>query len=250
MSKRQILRIRRIVVSIISLCGVGIYIYLNPASYQESKPVFDASQISLKDAQEQADSFLAIDVLEDLAVKEKNTSEKYYRKLFYDSWGRTSNGCSTREAILARDLKDVNMNDCKVQTGTLADPYTGKNINFIRGQDTSSAVQIDHVVALSNAWATGAYQLSEEMRYEISQDPLNLLAVDGSANQEKSDQDASEWLPENLAFQCQYVARQISVKYKYELWVTPSEKASMKNVLAKCPEEKTVGLEALISPAQ
>ncbi len=249
MSKRQILRIRRIIVSIIALCGVGTYIYLNPASYEDSRPTFDASEMSLKDTQEQADSFLAADVLEDLAVKEKNTSEKYYRKLFYDSWGRTSSGCTTREAILARDLTDVEMKDCKVQNGTLSDPYTGQTINFVRGQDTSSDVQIDHVVALSNAWSTGAYQLSEELRYEISQDPLNLLAVDGPANQEKSDQDASEWLPSNQAFQCQYVARQISVKYKYQLWVTPAEKATMKNVLQNCPEEKTVGLESLINQA-
>lgn len=250
MTKRQLLRIRRVVVSLIALGGIGFYIYVNPASYQDTKQLFDASQISLKESQDQADSFLALDVLEDLAVKEKNTSEKYYRKLFYDNWGRTSSGCTTREAILARDLTNVEMKDCKVQSGTLADPYTGETVNFVRGQDTSSAVQIDHVVALSNAWATGAYQLSEEERYDISQDPLNLLAVEGGANQNKSDQDASEWLPENTAFQCQYVSRQISVKYKYHLWVTPSEKAAMKNVLATCPEEKTVGLEDLVNPTQ
>lgn len=250
MTKRQLLRIRRIVVSLIVLCGIGVYIYTNPASYQDAKSVFDASEISLKNSQEQADSYLASDVLEKLAVKEKNTSEKYYRKLFYDNWGRTSSGCTTREAILARDLTDTVIKDCKVQSGTLADPYTGKTINFIRGQDTSSAVQIDHVVALSNAWATGAYQLSKDERYDISQDPLNLLAVDGPANQNKSDQDASDWLPSNQGFRCQYIARQISVKYKYHLWVTPREKATMKNILTTCPEEKTVGLEDLITQAQ
>ena len=250
MTKRQLLRFRRIVVSLIAPCGVGVYIYANPASYQEDKPVFDASQISLKDAQDRANSYLASDVLETLAVKEKNTNEKYYRKLFYDNWGHTSSGCTTREAILARDLTNVEMKDCKVQSGTLADPYTGTTIKFVRGQDTSSAVQIDHVVALSNAWATGAYQLSKDERYDISQDPLNLLAVDGPANQQKSDQDASDWLPSNKAFQCQYVARQISVKYKYHLWITPREKATMKNILTTCPEEKTVGLENLVTPAQ
>ena len=106
-------------------------------------------------------------------------------------------------------------------------------------------MQIDHVVALSNAWSTGAFALDKDTRYAISQDPLNLLAVDGPANQQKSDKDASDWLPSNEAFQCQYVARQISVKYKYKLWVTPREKLKMQEVLANCPAETTVGLEKL-----
>ena len=137
------------------------------------------------------------------------------------------------------------MKGCKVQSGTLNDPYTGKTIAFVRGEDTSGAVQIDHVVALSNAWATGAYQLDADTRYSISQDPLNLLAVDGPANQEKLDQDASTWLPSNQTFRCQYVARQISVKYKYHLWVTAAEKVAMQKVLTFCPNEPTVGLENL-----
>jgi hypothetical protein len=115
----------------------------------------------------------------------------------------------------------------------------------VRGQETSADVQIDHVVALSNAWATGAFALDQEVRYKISQDPLNLVAVDGPANQEKSDQDAADWLPSNEAFRCEYLARQISVKYKYRLWVTPEEKLSMQKVLATCPDEPTLGLENL-----
>ncbi len=247
--KAKVYRLRRIVAALLVLGGFGGIIAANPAAYKDANEVesVNSAEIAKKDTQETADSTLAVDVLETLAVKDKNTSEKYYRKLFYDNWGRTSSGCTTREAILARDLTDVVMKDCKVQSGTLADPYTGQTINFVRGQETSSAVQIDHVVALSNAWATGAYALSEEERYDVSQDPLNLLAVDGPANQQKSDQDASDWLPSNKAFQCQYVARQISVKYKYHLWVTQREKAAMQTVLKTCPEEKTVGIENLIN---
>ena len=132
---------------------------------------------------------------------------------------------------------------CKVASGTLVDPYTGKTIKFERGESTSSAVQIDHVVALSNAWSTGAFALDADTRLAISQDPLNLLAVDGPANQEKSDQAADTWLPSNEAFRCQYVARQISVKYKYKLWVTSAEKLAMQKVLATCSDEPTRGLE-------
>ena len=249
MSKKVSYRIRRIIAVIIAVGAFCVYLFLNPNSYEYAawldpnlKP---PEEIALKAEQTKADSTKAKDVLESLAVQEKGSPEKYYRKLFYDSWGTDAHGCSTREVILQRDLKNTTLKGCKVQTGTLNDPYTGKTVDFKRGQDTSEAVQIDHVVALSNAWATGAYKLDAETRYKLSQDPLNLLAVEGQANQEKSDGAADTWLPSNQAFQCQYVARQISIKYKYHLWVTPAEKSAMQKVLALCPDETTVGLENL-----
>ncbi len=248
MAKKIPYRARRIVFALFGLLIFALYLTSNPNSYEYASivngEVEKPEEISEKD-ETSSGSKLAKDVLESLAVHEKNTSKKYYRKLFYSNWGTTASGCNTREAILTRDLHDIVYNGCKVQTGTLNDPYTGKTISFVRGQDTSSLVQIDHVVALSNAWVTGAYAFSSETRYEISQDPLNLLAVEGDANQEKLDQDASDWLPSNVGFQCQYVARQISVKAKYHLWVTPAEKSKMQLVLAGCPEEPTVGLENL-----
>ena len=247
MDKKSTYRFRRLVVAIFGLALFAFYLAANPNSYQPEY-VLDGSvqnpeEIAQKD-ETAPDSTLAKDVLESLAVHAKDTTQKYYRKLFYSTWGSTDSGCNTREAILARDLKNVIFDGCKVQSGSLDDPYTGQEIQFTRGQNTSSAVQIDHVVALSNAWATGAYKLDEDTRYKISQDPLNLIAVDGPANQEKSDQDAAEWLPENLNFSCQYVARQISVKAKYHLWVTPAEKSAMQAVLVNCPDEPTVGLES------
>jgi hypothetical protein len=124
---------------------------------------------------------------------------------------------------------------CIVTSGTLDDPYTGTTISFLRGATTSSAVQIDHVVALSNAWQTGAQALSREERIALANDPLELLASDGKANQQKSDGDAATWLPPNKAFRCQYIARQIAVKQKYTLWVVAAEKAAMERVLQTCP---------------
>ena len=250
------LRARRITAIVTMVIAIATLIFANPDSYENSQKITDAElrAEALSSVQTQADSLLAADVLDNLAVQEKhetgpNGEDDYNRKLFYDNWGLDAAGCSMREAILMRDLDEesIQMQDeCKVASGNLLDPYTGKLINFIRGQKTSSAVQIDHVVALSNAWATGAYddeKFNDDLRYALSQDPLNLIAVDGPANQEKSDQDASDWLPENEAFQCQYVARQISVKYKYHLWVTPREKITMRKVLENCPDEPTVGLE-------
>ncbi|MCR5572704.1 MAG: HNH endonuclease family protein [Candidatus Saccharibacteria bacterium] len=247
MAKKISYHTRRIIAVLLAIGAFCAYLILNPNSY-EYEALLDPNlkkpaEIPLKAEQTKADSTKAIDVLENLAVQEKNTSERYYRKLFYDSWGIDEYGCNTRERILNRDLKNTVLKGCKVQSGILEDPYTGQTIEFVRGQDTSAAVQIDHVVALSNAWATGAYQLDAGTRYELSQDPLNLLAVEGQANQDKSDGAADTWLPSNQAFQCQYVARQISIKYKYHLWVTPAEKSAMQKVLALCPGETTVGLE-------
>ncbi len=126
---------------------------------------------------------------------------------------------------------------CKVMSGMLADPYTGNSITFTRSKDTSAAVQIDHVVALSNAWQTGAQQLTPDKRIALANDPLELLAVDGAANQAKGDGDAATWLPPNKAFRCQYIARQIAVKAKYALWVTAAEKDAMNRVLAGCSDQ-------------
>jgi hypothetical protein len=121
-----------------------------------------------------------------------------------------------------------------VQSGILADPYTGTTINFLRGSATSTAVQIDHVVALSDAWQKGAQQLTTEQRTAFANDPLNLHATDGPTNMKKGDGDAATWLPPNKGFRCEYVARQISVKATYNLWVTQAEHDAMARILADC----------------
>lgn len=148
------------------------------------------------------------------------------------------NGCDTRNDLLTRDLTGITYKagtrGCTVLTGTLHDPYTGHTISFTRGPRTSTAVQIDHVVALSNAWQTGAQQLGATGRQNLANDPRNLLAVDGPSNETKSDGDAATWLPPNKTFRCTYVSDQIAVKTAYHLWVTPPEKAAMTAVLAHC----------------
>jgi hypothetical protein len=115
----------------------------------------------------------------------------------------------------------------------LHDPYTGKTIEFSR--DSSADIQIDHVVALSDSWQTGSQFFSRAQRIQLANDPLELLAVDGPANQQKGDGDAATWLPSNKSFRCEYIARQIAIKQKYALWVTSAEKDSMKAVLNTCP---------------
>ncbi len=177
----------------------------------------------------------ATEALETLEVKGRAPKTNYARAQFGDGWA-TVNGCTTRNIILHRDLEDTTVDEaCRVVSGVLYDPYSGETIQF--SKDDSSKVQIDHVVALSDAWQKGAQNLSKERRTQLANDPLELLAVQGAANQAKSDGDAATWLPKNKAFRCEYIARQIAVKKKYLLWVTAAEKDAMRAVLQGCPTQ-------------
>jgi hypothetical protein len=194
-------------------------------------------KLPVKPAALQPGQTLAIKALGELAVKAAAPHSGYARTDFSDGWANVGN-CDMREHILARDLADAKLRstmDCTVLSGTLTDPYTGKTITFKRGAGTSSLVQIDHVVALSDTWATGAQNLSPSKRGQLYNDPLELLAVDGPANDAKGSSDAADWLPPNKPYDCRYVARQIAVKQKYHLWLTPAEHIAMQNVLATCP---------------
>ncbi|MET1021885.1 MAG: DUF1524 domain-containing protein, partial [Arthrobacter sp.] len=197
----------------------------------------------------------ALDVLATIPVKGRAPKTGYSRDQFGQAWADVDrNGCDTRNDVLRRDLSSLALQpgtrDCVVLSGILNDPYTATLINFLRGSSTSSAVQIDHVVALSDAWQKGAQQLSEAQRLSLANDPQNLLAVDGPANQQKSDGDAATWLPPNKAYRCDYVARQISVKASYGLWVTPAEHDAMARVLADCPDAAApTGKQAPVPPA-
>ncbi|MCH0564319.1 MULTISPECIES: HNH endonuclease family protein [unclassified Streptomyces] len=180
----------------------------------------------------------ALTAADSLTVKGRAPKTGYDRSRFGTPWADTdSNGCDTRDDILKRDLKDVRFTggDCKVSYGVLEqDPYSGKEITYRRGR---SQVDIDHVVALSDAWQKGAKYWDAAKRIALANDPLNLLAVDASANRGKGDGDTATWLPPNKAYRCTYVAAQVAVKKKYELWVTAAEQAAMKKVLSGCPDQ-------------
>ena len=126
---------------------------------------------------------------------------------------------------------------CAVLAGKLADPYTATAISFTRSAATSTAVQIDHVVPLGDAWQTGAQNLSARLRVDLANDPLELLAVAGPTNEAKGDGDAATWLPPNKAYRCAYVARQVAVKARYRLWVTAAERGAIAAILARCASQ-------------
>ena len=181
----------------------------------------------------------AMAALATLPIKGRAPKTGYDRDLFASDWDY-SFGCDMRNKILRRDFSEFQFrsdSSCVIATGVLQDPYTGQTINFVRGVGTSNAVQIDHVVAVSDAWQKGAQQLSSSQRYAFYNDPLNLLAVSGSANSQKSDSDAASWLPANKAYRCPFVARQIAVKISYSLWVTQAEYDAMYRVLQDCPDQ-------------
>jgi hypothetical protein len=195
----------------------------------------------------------AMTALDALPVKGRAPKTGYDRAQFGQAWADVDrNGCDTRNDILARDLTDETFKpgtrDCVVLTGVLADPYSGASIPFQRGADTSDRVQIDHVVALSDAWQKGAQALDVARRTAFANDPLNLLAVDGPLNMQKSDGDAATWLPPNRGFRCDYVARQIAVKAGYGLWVTQAERDAMARVLADGPGQPLPGAASTPPP--
>ncbi|WP_010534288.1 GmrSD restriction endonuclease domain-containing protein [Brachybacterium squillarum] len=186
------------------------------------------------------DTSTALGVLAALEVKGRAPKTGYERDLFGWRQDVDGNGCDTRNDVLRRDLRDILLvhgtQGCVVLSGELAtSPYSGDAVDFVKQDDP--ALDIDHVVALSDAWQTGADSWDEQTRHAFANDPLNLLAVEDDLNSQKGDGDAATWLPPNSGYRCEYVARQIAVKEKYELWVKPAEVDAMTEVLTDCPEQ-------------
>lgn len=175
----------------------------------------------------------------------------YDRERYFGGWA--SNGCGSataRDTILARDLKGAVENPrCQVTSGTLTDPYTGRTIQFRRGRNTSSAVQIDHVVALLDAWESGARDWDQTKRVQYANSTDVLLASDGPANMAKGSgldvngtalyrsQNSGApdvWMPDNKAYRCDYMAKRATIKSKWGLTMTPREKQQTVSVLSQC----------------
>lgn len=230
-------RTRRVIGFIgLVLAVIGI-ILTNPDSYE-------TTYTPIEDVSASENSSLAIEVLNKLEVKGRAPKTGYAREEFYDTWPDIE-GCSLRQHIIKRDLGEtavLGSDNCSVISGEFDEPYTGSHLVFYQKSDLSNKIQIDHVVALSDAWQKGAQKLTKDERYAFATDPLNLLAVDSKANQNKSDGDAATWLPPNKSFRCAYVARQVSVKYKYHLWVTQAEKDAIERILKNCPNEPALGV--------
>ena len=170
----------------------------------------------------------------------------YRRAAFGESWTDDNpapgghNGCDTRNDILERDLVDktyVSIKRCPtaVATGTLHDPYTNASVAFVRGNQIGASVQIDHIVPLALAWDLGARDWPEDMRLRFANDPANLLAVGGQANQDKGDSEPALWMPPNMAFRCQYAVQFVAVLRGYGLSVDAPSAGVLREAASTCP---------------
>jgi hypothetical protein len=176
-------------------------------------------------------------MLATIPVKGRAPRAGYDRDLFGPAWADINhNGCDTRNDVLRRDLThdvlEAGTDGCIVLSGQLHDPYSGRVVEFQRSN--AFDVQIDHVVALADAWDTGAFRWAPRKRLHFANDPLDLLAVIGSENMSKGDSDAASWLPPSKSYRCAYVSIQIRVIYRYRLWITPAEARAMSRLLATC----------------
>lgn len=183
-------------------------------------------------------------LLASVPIKGRAAKTGYSRAAFGPAWQDVDhNGCDTRNDILARDLHSVvKTGRCKVLSGLLDDPYTGTTIRWKYGLTTSTVVQIDHVVALGDAWVTGAQTWTADTRLHYANDPDVLRAVSGPANEAKGDSDAASWLPPDRKDWCDYVSQQTRIKAKYTrldpqhpLWMTQAEHDRIASVLNGCP---------------
>lgn len=205
------------------------------ATRRTPKPIEPSTRQTTTAAEPWVDIPAARKALQTLPVKGRAPMTDYSREAFGTAWSDTNdNGCDTRNDILRRDLTNKSIVDCVVMSGVLRDPYSGQVIRFERGPVSSLDVQIDHVVPMGNAWATGAQRWSAYKREMFANDRRNLLAVQGDLNLQKGDGDAATWLPPRRSYRCTYVAMQIQTKQRYGLWVTPAEKSAMQRILASC----------------
>ncbi|MBT1620576.1 DUF1524 domain-containing protein [Curtobacterium flaccumfaciens pv. poinsettiae] len=175
-----------------------------------------------------------------LPVSDAYVPARYDRDAFGPAWADTDhNGCDTRNDVLRRDLTAVvvkpGTNGCVVLSGTLHDPYTGRTIAFHRGPTSSLAVQVDHRFPLSLAWRHGAASWTPEQREAFANDQAtNLVAVDGPANEEKSDSGPAEWMPANTGDACNYAASFVTVATKWHLSIATDDKHALDRTLTGC----------------
>jgi hypothetical protein len=170
----------------------------------------------------------------------------YRRAAFGEAWTDDNpapgghNECDTRNDVLDRDLMDKTYTFIKrcptaVATGLLHDPYTNAVVTFTRGNQVGASVQIDHIVPLALAWDLGARNWPDQIRLRFANDPANLLAVAGQANQDKSDGEPAVWMPPNHAFWCQYAVQFAAVLRGYGLSVDQPSATVLRDAAATCP---------------
>ena len=172
-------------------------------------------------------------LLASITVENEYTSG-YVRELFPHWKDLDGDGCDTREEVLIRDSQtkaQVDPFGCVVVAGDWLSPYDGA-----RWSDKGN-VDIDHVVALKEAWDSGAWAWTTSQRTLFANDlsdPRTLLAVTDSVNQSKSDKDPSNWLPPLASYHCTYISDWVAVKARWKLSMDQSEYGRVKKLVDNC----------------
>lgn len=229
---------KRTLLWLAGMTGVAVTVAVQVVSAQNS----DRSMADRAPAVRPGSDVLAGTTVVDARVR----GSDYRRDAFGRAWDDDNsapggrNGCDTRDEILARDLVETTYASTKrcpqaVQSGTLRDPYTNATVAFLRGNQFGAAVQIDHIVPLAFAWDMGARDWTPELRKRFANDPANLIAVAGRANQDKGDMPPGEWMPPNRAFWCQYAVQFIEVARGYRLAVDAASAARLREATRSCP---------------
>ena len=180
------------------------------------------------------EKFVANDAKSVLAsIKVENEYKSGYRRSLFVHWSDLDgNGCDTREEVLKRDSiskPQVDPYRCYVVAGDWYSKYDGKTLG------DRSDVDIDHVVALKEAWDSGAWAWSMSQRQAFANDLTDrrtLIAVTDRVNASKSDKDPSNWMPPLKSYWCTYLGDWISVKARWGLSMDQSEFGRIKNLLA------------------
>jgi hypothetical protein len=167
--------------------------------------------------------------LDGLTVRAESASAPYDRDLF-PHW-ITVDGCTTRETVLRRDGDDVVVgSDCYPTSGSWYSEYDGET------RTAPADISIDHVVALAEAWYSGASGWTTARRQDFANDLTGpqLIAVTAEVNSSKSDKDPAEWVPPLASKRCAYAKMWIHTKARWDLTVDAAEKSALQPLLDTC----------------
>lgn len=211
--------------ALVAIAAVAVMGACQPVDVQSSGSGTDTNTAPIAASAAQAASDL-----KQLKVTAHESMTGYKRDNF-KTWDSQGGGCDTRDVVLKRDGKDVTAtSSCKITHGTWVSPYNGKTYT------SPTQIQIDHVVPLGNAWVSGAQDWSASKREDFANDLTRpqLLAVDGSDNESKGDDDPSAWRPPNHDFWCSYAKNWITVKAYWKLTITATEESALHEMLQTC----------------
>ncbi|CAB4991929.1 unannotated protein [freshwater metagenome] len=158
----------------------------------------------------------------------------YVRAKFGSGWTDVNhNGCSTRSEVLIRESKVHPRQGagCRLTLGTWLSIYDGARFAV------SGSLDIDHMVPLAEAWASGARGWTASTRSAFANDLgylYSLNAVSANSNRSKGDREPGSWMPSNRAYRCTYLASWVAVKWRWRLSVDAGEKRKLVTALTAC----------------